>query len=305
MVKRRTRRREATALAEWPPLGQFVEVAGRRIHAYVEGHGPDIVLIHGASGNLRDFTWALAGQLRDRYRVIAMDRPGMGYSDRAGSEFGGAFNNRAESPAEQAAMMAAAARQLGADAPIVLGHSYGASVAMAWALNEGASAVVNLCGATMPWEGPLGPLYRINGSTLGGAILPPVITAFATDDYIDSVIEAIFTPQIAPRDYAEYVGPGLTVRTDVLRANARQVNSLKPHVTEMARHYPALKVPVEIVHGDEDVIVPLHIHSEPLVKVLPTAHLVILPGVGHMPHHADPIETVAAIDRAATRAGLR
>ena len=47
-----------------------------------DGHGPDLVLIHGASGNLRDFTFDLAARLADRYRVIVFDRPGLGYTDR-------------------------------------------------------------------------------------------------------------------------------------------------------------------------------------------------------------------------------
>jgi pimeloyl-ACP methyl ester carboxylesterase len=38
---------------------------------------------------------------------------------------------------------------------------------------------------------------------------------------------------------------------------------------------------------------------------MPPRRLTILPGVGHMPHHADPEAVVAAIDRAAARAGLR
>jgi pimeloyl-ACP methyl ester carboxylesterase len=83
------------------------------------------------------------------------------------------------------------------------------------------------------------------------------------------------------------------------------VNTLRPHIVRMAERYPALDLPVEIVHGTEDEIVPLAIHSAPLAERVPGANLVILEGVGHMPHHADPEAVVAAIDRAAARAGLR
>jgi len=47
------------------------------------------------------------------------------------------------------------------------------------------------------------------------------------------------------------------------------------------------------------------VHAIPLSAVLPDAVLTLLPGIGHMPHHADPASTVAAIDRAAARARLR
>ena len=67
----------------------------------------------------------------------------------------------------------------------------------------------------------------------------------------------------------------------------------------------ALRMPVEIVHGDADETVPLEVHSIPLSKQLRRANLTVLDGVGHMPHHVRPEATVAAIDRAAARAGLR
>ncbi len=89
------------------------------------------------------------------------------------------------------------------------------------------------------------------------------------------------------------------------RENARQVNTLRPQVVAMAARYDALTLPIEIVHGDADTTVPLDIHSGPLARRLANARLTVLPGVGHMPHHADPDAVVAAIDRAAERAGLR
>jgi pimeloyl-ACP methyl ester carboxylesterase len=61
---------------------------------------------------------------------------------------------------------------------------------------------------------------------------------------------------------------------------------------------------VEILHGDADLIVPLEVHSEPLSAQIPDATLTVLPGIGHMLHHADPAGTDAAIDRAARRAGV-
>jgi hypothetical protein len=83
-VDRRAAAREAAAEARYPPTGQLLTVGGRTVHAQVSGQGPDLVLIHGASGNIRDFTFDLVARLDDRYRVIAFDRPGLGWSDDAG-----------------------------------------------------------------------------------------------------------------------------------------------------------------------------------------------------------------------------
>src|SRR5579863_10522110 len=65
-----------------PPLGRFLELDGERIHYVDEGAGPPLLLIHGLGGQLRNFTYALVGRLANEFRVIAVDRPGSGYSTR-------------------------------------------------------------------------------------------------------------------------------------------------------------------------------------------------------------------------------
>ena len=95
------------------------------------------------------------------------------------------------------------------------------------------------------------------------------------------------------------------MRRESLRANARQVSGLKPYVTRMAAEYPKLDLPVEIVHGTADTIVPARIHAIPMSHLLPDAQLTLLEGVAHMPHHTHAADVIAAIHRAASRAGLR
>lgn len=298
----------AEAERRFPPTGQFIDVKGRQVHAVVGGEGPDVVLIHGAGGNTREFTFELMDRLADRYRVIVFDRPGLGYTDRLSDDFEGAFTTTAESPAEQAEMLHAAALQLGADRPIVLGHSYGGSVALAWGLNhpENAAGVVNVSGPSHPWPGDLGAYYTVNGSAIGGALLSPMISAFASQNQIESAISGIFAPQDVPKGYIDHIGPTLTLRPPSFRANARQVNSLRPHIVEMALRYASeFKMPLEIIHGDRDETVPLSIHSIPLKDAVPHANLTVLEGIGHMPHHAHPDSVEAAIDRIAAQVGLR
>lgn len=306
------RSRVQSAEESFPPIGQFVDVKGRKVHYVQEGSGPDVVLLHGAGGNLREFTFDLVGRLTDRYRVTVFDRPGMGYTDRVPEVDDSAYATEGDSPLDQADMLLKASEKLGLETPIVAGHSFGGIVSMAWA-NLGldsespanAAAVVSLAGVLMPWRGELGQYYRVNGSAFGGVVTIPLISALASDQRINDTIDAIFAPQPAPEGYAEYVGGQLTLRPDQFRANVRQVNTLRPHVVEMSKRYPELELPIEIVHGVEDTTVPIEVHPYELSKIVPSAFLTELPGVGHMPHHADPDATLAAIDRAASRAGLR
>jgi len=305
---RQSSARVQTAEADYPPEGQFVTVDGRRVHAVVRGEGPDVILIHGAGGNTREWTFQFMDRLTDRYRVIAFDRPGMGYTDRISDDFNRTFTTDAESPAEQAAFLQTAAQQLGVEKAIIVGHSFGGSVALAWALNhpESVAGIVNLAGPSHPWPGDLGLYYAINGSSLGGAIVPPLINALASEQRIEDAVTGIFAPQPVPDGYVEHIGAPLSIRPDSLRANTRQVNTLRPHIVEMAPRYATeLTMPLEILHGDLDTTVPLDIHSIPLKAAVPHANLVVLEGIGHMPHHAEPQLVEDAIDRIATASGLR
>ncbi|WP_099823637.1 alpha/beta fold hydrolase [Oceaniglobus indicus] len=304
-VDSRADRAERAAEAEFPPLGKFVTVNGQRVHYVEAGRGPDLILIHGASGSTRDFSFDFIDRVKDRYRVIAFDRPGLGYTDRISDAFSGARNTAAETPQQQAAFLKAAADQLGVRRPVVLGHSYGGAVAMAWALDHDPAAVVIVAGATEPWPGSLGLLYGVTGSALGGATVVPLITAFASETQVETALKGIFQPNPVPEGYLEYIGGPLTLRRETFRANARQVNSLRPHVVEMSARYPDLRLPLEIVHGLADDVVPAEIHSEVLVTQVPDANLVRVKDVGHMPHHVVPTIVTDAIDRAAARAGLR
>ncbi|MCL4187385.1 MAG: alpha/beta hydrolase [Rhodobacteraceae bacterium] len=291
--------REEAAAAAFPPIGGFVEVDGRQVHVHVSGEGPDLVLIHGASGNLRDFTFDLVGRLEGNWRVIAVDRPGLGWSDPLAA--GG------ESPAAQAEVLRAAVARLGVRRPVILGHSYGGAVALAWALQAPAepAALVVLSGATMPWPGELGLLYRLADGWLGETAVVPVVSALAPVDRVETLVARTFAPQRPPAGYGAYIGAGLAVRRATLAANLRQVNALKAHLEAMAPLYPGLALPVEILHGEEDAVVGAALHAEPLAQLIPGARLTLLPGIGHMPHHADPQAVVAAVGRAAARAGLR
>ena len=299
LVDRRATAREATFEAQTPPTGQLLQVDGVTVHAHVEGRGPDLILLHGASGNTRDFTFDLVGRLSDRYRVIAFDRPGLGWTDSIGAQ--------TDNPIAQAELLRKAARQLGVRQPIVLGHSYGGAVAMAWALRapHDTAALVIVSGATEPWEGKLKGWYGFVNSDLGTRIAPPLLTALAPVSLGDRIMASIFAPQPVPPGYAEYIGVGLAARRETYRANARQIVQLRPYLRAMAPHYPQLTLPVEIVHGAADRVVPARIHAVPLAQDLPNAALTILPGVGHMPQHAAPDAIVAAIDRAAARAARR
>lgn len=283
--------REAAAEAAFPASGQFVTVGGLRLHYEVAGTGPDLVMLHGASGSLRDLTFSLRDRLTDRFRVIVVDRPGLGHSD----------------PLPEASLLAQARHikaglaQLGVTDPIVLGQSYGGSVALAWALDGGPRALVLVASPSMPWPGRLDLWYRVTSTPVGRALAVPLASAFVPESYVRQATASVFAPDPVPDGYDAWLGAALTLRRETLAANVTQVNALRAELVTMVPRYPSLTLPVELIHGTADTIVPLDIHSGPLSQLLPDATITVIPGAGHMPHHSYASLVIAAIDRAALR----
>lgn len=293
-------RRSAAGRHKFPPQGAFLEIDGHQIHYIDRGiaDAATIVLLHGASGNARDFTFDLMGRLVGHYRVIAFDRPGLGHSP--------ALATKGVSVTDQAGILSKAAAQLGAQEPVVVGHSFGGAVAMAWAVHhpDQISAVVSFAGATYPWEGKLDAFHGRLAHPFFGPVFARLVSAWTNDEYVANAVNGAFEPQSAPSTYGASVGLPLILSPGSLIANAQQRHDLREELRALAPRYRSLELPIEIIHGDVDKIVGLSVHSTRMVEDIAKANLVVLSGVGHMPHHAEPDAAVAAIQRAVTRAGL-
>lgn len=287
----KSNRNDAQAEADYPPIGAFINIDGTRVHYVIEGDGPPIVLIHGAGGNVRDFTFQLTGKLAKTHTVITFDRPGHGYTD--------TLHANGESPAEQAALLKAATDALGFPSAIVAGYSYGGAVALAWALDfpKATDGLIVMNGVSNPWTLPPSKLYELAAGRLTGPIMATSLSAFAPESLVQDTMQSIFAPQPTPEGYLDYIGAGLTLRKTTLRANGKQVHTLLPHIEKQSLRYPSLTMPVEIIHGTEDKTIPPSIHADVLSKQLPHAVYTRVENVGHSVHHYAHDEILAAVAR--------
>ena len=117
---------------------------------------------------------------------------------------------------------------------------------------------------------------------------------------LKATVARVFAPQAAPADYAARAAIPLVLRPAAFLANARDVAGLKPFVTRQAPRYGEIAAPVTIIVGDRDTTVSPRIHSQALARAIPHARLVMLPGVGHMPHHVAPDVVAAEVERMAS-----
>ena len=274
---------------EYPPQGKFISIAGTQLHYLEKGSGPAVLLLHGNQVTAEDFQLSgLFDLVAKDHHVIAFDRPGFGYSERPRGTVWSAF--------AQAALIHKAALQLGIEKPVVVGHSLGATVALAYALEypDDAAALLLLGGyyfpslradsaLTFPTALPgLGDVLRYTISPLIGRLLGPAVS------------KRVFSPQPVAPQFKEQAG--LALRPSQVGATAADANLMGPDAAKLASRYQSLTMPVTIMAGSDDKIVNVEKQAERLHATLPQSRLELMDGGGHMLHYLHPQRVAGEIE---------
>ena len=99
--------------------------SGIQIHYQQIGQGPDLVMIHGLTGNMAVWHLQIIPMLWDHFRILTYDLRGHGYSEAPRSGY---------SPDDMVADLHDLLDALEIDRPSLVGHSFGADIALYFAL---------------------------------------------------------------------------------------------------------------------------------------------------------------------------
>jgi pimeloyl-ACP methyl ester carboxylesterase len=283
----------------FPPQGRLIDVSGATLHVVELGPrdaaGPPIVMLHGASSNLRVMQHPLGDRLAKTRRVILIDRPGHGWSTRDRVDY--------STPAIQGRMIMEALTKLGVDQAIVVAHSWAGALALRMALDDPdrVAGLVLLAPVAYPWPGGVGRYNEVIATPLIGRLLAYTITLPLGCLVTEAGVRGVFAPQTMPAHFVRDTATPLLLRPREFIANAQDLVTLKAAVVAQAPRYAEITAPITIVAGDADKTVSTTIHSRPLSATAPNARLIVLPGVGHMVQDAAPDLVVSEIEAMAGR----
>lgn len=278
---------------EHPPKGSFLWVDGVQLHYSDRGRGSPVVLVHGNMVTGEDWdTSGVVERLLRTHRVIIFDRPGFGHSERP--------RGRMWTADQQAELLHKALRELGIERPVVVGHSWGAIVALALAVRHQAhvAGLVLVSGyyfwtlrpdvlMVAPGALPvLGDVLRWTVSPLLGWLQMPLLKW------------AIFSPaRVTARFQAEY-SPAMALRPSQLRAASMDGALMIPGALALQPHYRELTLPVAIMSGDGDRVV-FKRRAEQLRDTVAGSTLHVVPGAGHMVHYSAPEKVAQLVEEIA------
>lgn len=275
-----------------PPIGEFITVDGVRLHYVDRGRGQPVILMHGASSNLRDFASSILDDLANDYRVLAFDRPGHGYSQRMPGDWA--------DPAVVMDLILRASTQLGAEQPIVLGHSWSGSLVMS-ALVEYPDRIrggVSLAGVAGHWAGSVGWTYDVGQLPIVGPLFAWTVVYPVGRDRLTEAVTGVLAPDPVPPGYVDGIGAMLALRPRPFLDNVEDMTRLNEYMQNLSPRYDQITQPLLLIHGEADTLVPFWNHGRRVLPVVKHAEVVMIPGAGHAPHHAHPDAVTRAIRQA-------
>jgi len=275
------------------PLLQYRTIHGYRRAFRVAGSGSALLLIHGVGCNSKSWE-PVHAKLAQRFTVIAPDLLGHGESDKPHADYSlPAFANG----------MRDLLAVLGIDRVTVVGHSFGGGVAMQFAYQYpelverivlvnagGVSKDVSLALrlAAMPMGAEALAMLRAPG-------VMPAIRGFGR------AVGAVLGSTRLGRDVTDVVEmlegfqdpAGLAAFARTLRS---VVDASGQYVTMLDRSYLVQSVPVQIIWGEDDLIIPVD-HAHTAHAAIPGSRMEIFEDSGHMPFHDHPDRFVEVVER--------
>lgn len=232
---------------------------------------------------------AVFSPLASRHKVIAFDRPGHGRSKRP---------KHGDATVEvQARLLHDALAQLRIDRPILVGHSWGAALALVYAVDYPSEIAGLVVVAPAAYESHDGsfltgfPSVPVIGDA-ANYVLTPLIGAAV----VRGELKKAFSPDPVPKNYLKSVLSEWT-RPSKVRAYALDEDFYNPSVKKFSPRYAEIVAPVSIVTGDADLIVSEKENAERLHETLPKSRLIVLPKTGHQIPLTHPQIVIDEIER--------
>lgn len=268
---------------------QFIEVENLNLHYVETGKGRTVVLIHGNAGSTKDYQFGTLAKLAGKYRTIAIDLPGHGSSER---------KEKSMTINEQATILHNALTLIGIKKPILVGHSWGGAVALAYALQYSGelSGLVLLAPAAYPDPESQSRMAALLDVPVLGDLALVVAKPFVSEKILKEQLETAFYPVPIPTDYFNAVKDEW-LENKQIKTYINDENELNKSLQELSKLYNKLHLPVVIVTGDSDRVVIPQQNAYLLHKTIPKSKLIVLRKTGHQIPQLHPEAVLKAIKK--------
>jgi pimeloyl-ACP methyl ester carboxylesterase len=265
------------------PDSKFIEINGLTVHYKEMGQGETtFILLHGFGASA--FSWhAVMDDFAARGRIIAYDRPAFGLTSRPlPGEWKGDSPYSMDSNVE---LLSDLMDGLGVQRAVLVGNSAGGTVSVAFALKYPRRVQALILVDPALGSGGRFPSWILTlMATPQMRHLGPLLVRSIADSGNDTIRMAWHDPSLITEEtFIGYRKPLQTKNWD----RALFEFTIASRSSNMSERLDELKMPVIVIAGDDDRIIPT-VESIEASKSIPGSQLAILPGCGHVPHEECP-----------------
>jgi magnesium chelatase accessory protein len=279
---------------DWPnrAASRFVSAGGLRWHIEDMGDGPIVLLLHGTGASTHSWR-RFAPILAHRFRVIAIDLPGHGFT---------------EAPRASHLSMPRMAQSIGTllnvlniKPDIGVGHSAGAAVLCRMALDHrfNPKAIISLNGAFLPFGGPASQFF---GGIARLLFLNPFVPSLFTWTLDSRTVRRLISGTGSEIDAEGLALYGRLFRnpTHVAAALGMMANW---ELETLSADLPKLKTKLTLIAANNDKAIPPSVAFK-VQDMVPGSKAILLRGMGHLAHEEKPAEVAEFIFSEAARYGI-
>jgi pimeloyl-ACP methyl ester carboxylesterase len=228
----------------------------------------------------------------ENYRVIVFDRPGFGHSLRP--------RNVVWSRDAQADLFRKALDRLRVERAIVLGHSWGASVAVSLAVKHPSfvEALVLASGYYFPTARADAAISSVPAIPGFGDVVSYTVSPIITRLIWPAILRKIFGPRPVPHKFAGFPVE-MAVRPSQIRATAAEAALMVPAAFVASKTYRRIEMPTIILAGEDDRLIDIDEQSARLHDEVKQSLFHRIAQAGHMIQQSETSDVMAAIDEAA------
>jgi len=264
---------------------QYLTIGEERIRCFQKGTGKDVLLIHGTPGSIEDWN-GIIDSLSKNYRVTAFDRLGHGFSS---------SNQYTYHLKDNATLVEDLIKELKLKSPLIVGHSYGGSIAAFMAVNSKLKDLEYMIIDSPLYEHQPSWLYRLVAMPVFGKGIALVSSFTIANHQIKKGVSSLFK-SLEKEVIDDFVKERQVIwsQPKVIYSKAKESVNYSDDLNSISKKYKTINSKITIITG-KDAKSTFRNDCEKFNSEVANSELIILENTGHYIQLEKPLTIIKII----------
>lgn len=263
----------------------FLKIGNERIRFLQKGNGKDILLVHGTPGSIEDWV-EIIDVLSKNYRVTAFDRLGHGFSS---------SNEYSYHLKDNAILIENLIKQLNLKSPLIVGHSYGGSIAAFMAVNSELKDIEYIIIDSPLYKYQPNTIYKLVSTPVFGKGIALLSSYTIANKQIEGGLSSLFK-SIDNETINQLVNERQIIwsQPKVIYSKSKESVNYLDDLNSMSKKYKSINSKITIITGNDSMST-FKNDCKKFITEVPNSELVIIENTGHYIQLEKPLNVIKII----------